>query len=58
MTAKHIKTNNMKISVHRAKEKDHYILSINAAGQMPMTVTLERSQARELIMKLDNKIIP
>ena len=58
MTAKHIKTNNMKISVHRAKEKDHYILSINAAGQMPMTVTLERSQARELIMKLDNKITP
>jgi len=58
MTAKHIKTNNMKIDIHRATEKDHYILSINAAGQMPMTVKLERSQARELIMKLDNKIIP
>ena len=48
----------MKIDVHNAREKDHYILSINAAGQMPITVTLERSQAREVIMKLDNKIKP
>lgn len=46
----------MIIKVHNAPEKDHYLLTINAVGQLPATFKLERSQARELIMKLDNKI--
>ena len=48
----------MTIKVHDAPEKDHYLVMINAVGQLPATFKLERSQARELIMKLDNKITP
>lgn len=48
----------MQIAVHTSTNKDHYILMINAVGKQPYTVELERSQARELIMKLDNKIAP
>ena len=48
----------MQIAVHRSTNKDHYILMINAVGKQPFTIELERSQARELIMKLDNKIQP
>lgn len=55
MTAQ-IKQQQMIIKVHNAPEKDHYLLTINAVGQLPATFKLERSQARELIMKLDNKI--
>ena len=48
----------MQIRVHSSQKKDHLILMLNATGQMPVTFELERSEARELIMKLDNKITP
>lgn len=45
----------MKIEVTEA-HKDYYNLSITPIGGAKTTFLLERSQARELIMRLDNNI--
>lgn len=48
--------NDFKIDVKETSRKDHYLVSLTYPNSKPIDLTMERSEIRYLIEKLDNAI--